>query len=72
MARIEEVEVPISFTMTDKSKALVRSLIAEIMEETNIVFPTEDKLRAFIRTEVRKALANEIKRASSNYGKGVI
>lgn len=58
---VYEMDVALNLTMTEQSKTLVRSLIADVMEETNTVFPTEDKLRAFVRSEVRKALADEIK-----------
>lgn len=63
------LDVELGLTMSETSKQMVRKLVAEVMEETSTVFPTEDKLRAFIRTEVRKALAAEIKTMSSNVGR---
>jgi hypothetical protein len=61
MANIGEITVPINYEITATSKhvlkGLIRETIREALEGSNTVFPSQDELRAFVRAEVHKALA---------------
>lgn len=72
MASIGGVTVPINYEITDTSKQVLKSLIAETIREalegSNTVFPSQDELRAFVRAEVRKALNDTAKHIRMNGG----
>jgi hypothetical protein len=62
MATIGDVTVKVNYEMTEVSKQLIRSLVAEILKEallddsTRVPFDSKDAVREFIRVEVRKTL----------------
>lgn len=65
MATLGEVTVPINFVVTETSKEVLRPLVAgllaDVLEEAHVVFPTEAHLRAFLQAEVKKALVQEMR-----------
>lgn len=65
MASIGEIKVPLTYEITEKSRAVLKALIAETIREalegSQTVFPSEEALRAFVREEVRKALAEQVR-----------
>ena len=67
-----EITIPLNYQITDTSKTVLKQLIAETIGEaltkSNAVFPSEDALRTFVRDEVRKALAENIKKMSFELG----
>lgn len=59
---IAEFTAKVNFEMTETSKALIRGLVAEVLQEAllddsaRVPFDSKDAVRAFIREEVRLAL----------------
>ena len=66
MPKIDAVTVPINFEVTEASKTLIRGLIAEVLLD-DLKKGDQSDIRAFIRTEVRKALAE----VTSDIRKGI-
>lgn len=59
---IAEFTAKVNFEMTETSKALIRGLVAEVLQEAllddsaRVPFDSKDAVREFIREEVRLAL----------------
>jgi citrate lyase gamma subunit len=64
---VGDVTIKVNYEMTEVSKQLIRGLVAEVLQEallddsTRVPFDSKDAVREFIRAEVRKALAEEIR-----------
>jgi len=60
--KVGEVTVKVNYEMTEVSKQLIRSIVAEILKEAllddsaRVPFDSKDAVREFIRVEVRKTL----------------
>jgi len=71
---VGEVTVKVNYEMTEVSKQLIRSIVAEILKEAllddsaRVPFDSKDAVREFIRVEVRKFLADEIRRIGLHAG----
>ena len=71
---VGEVTVKVNYEMTEVSKQLIRGLVAEILKEAllddsaRVPFDSKDAVREFIRVEVRKALAEEIRNMRMHVG----
>ena len=59
MAGIEPITLPVNLKITDSGKALINSLVAEILLN-DLRKDEQSDIRAFIRSEVRKALAEVV------------
>ncbi len=72
--KVGEVTVKVNYEMTEVSKQLIRGLVAEILKEAllddsaRVPFDSKDAVREFIRVEVRKALAEEIRNMRMHVG----
>ena len=72
---VGEVTVKVNYEMTDTSKQLIRGIVAEILKEAllddsaRVPFDSKDAVREFIRVEVRKALAEEIRNMRALMGR---
>ena len=75
MVKLGEVTVPVNFEITETSRQVLKGLIAETigeaLEGSNTVFPSEDALRAFVREEVHKALADAVKETHMHLGRNM-
>jgi len=66
-ANVGEVTVKVNYEMTEVSKQLIRGIVAQVLKEAllddsaRIPFDSKDAVREFIRVEVRKALAEEVR-----------
>jgi hypothetical protein len=64
---IAEFTAKVDFEATPTSKALIRGIVAEVLQEAllddsqRIPFDSKDAVREFIRVEVRTCLAEEIR-----------
>jgi hypothetical protein len=56
MAGIEPITLPVNLEITESGKALIRGQVAEVLLN-DLQKGEGSDIRAFIRTEVRKALA---------------
>lgn len=73
-----EATITVNYEMTETSKQLIRGLVAEVLqaalldESARVPFDSKDAVRAFVREEVRKALADELRASSVFAGMPVI
>lgn len=78
MARIGDVTIKVNYEMTEVSKQIIRSLVAQILKEAllddsaRIPFDSKDAVREFVRVEVRKALNEEMNRMGVQVSDGRI
>ncbi len=74
MAIVSELTAKINFEMTETSKQLIRGIVAQVLKEAllddseRIPFDSKDAVREFVRVEVRKALAEEIRAVRTHIG----
>ena len=72
--KLGDLTIGINYEMTETSKALIRGLVAEVLQEAmlddseRIPFDSKDAVREFIRVEVRKCLAEEIRNMRASIG----
>ncbi len=73
--KVGEVTVKVNYEMTEVSKQLIRGIVAEVLKEAllddsaRVRFDSKDAVREFIRVEVRKALAEEIRNMRALMGR---
>ena len=76
MANIGEVTVAVNYEITETSKQLLKSLIAEVLKEALtdggavVPFATVDALKAFIRQEVSDLLSETFPGSSEQSQQG--
>ncbi len=75
MAIVSELTAKINYEVTETSKQLIRGIVAEVLKEAllddseRIPFDSKDAVREFIRVEVRKCLAEEIRNMRALMGR---
>ena len=67
MAEIGPIVVPLNFSMTSTSKAMVKRLIAEVAREADMTFPSEENMREFVRSELHTILVGEFDALLAEY-----
>ncbi len=72
--QVGELTAKINYEVTETSKQLIRGIVAQVLKEAllddseRIPFDSKDAVREFIRVEVRKALAEEMRNMRTRVG----